>query len=167
MRTILLALTAFIVMAPVAADAARREERTSQASRTAQAQRPAAQAARITPPAARATPQATRQAAAARVAATRQQAVAQRQQAAAARMGDVRTQRSGIVVRGAAAATISRDSASSCTRRNGRTVCGSRDGVAGWQAGLPRADYAQSSCPEGTFATLARGHEDVVRCMPI
>jgi hypothetical protein len=27
-------------------------------------------------------------------------------------------------------------------------------------------DYAQRECPEGTFATLARGHENVVRCMP-
>ncbi|MGG5809814.1 hypothetical protein [Falsiroseomonas sp. CW058] len=92
---------------------------------------------------------------------------AARQQVATARHGDVRTQRSGLVVRGAAAATISRESAASCTRRNGRTTCGQRDGVAGWQAGLPPVDYAQQSCPAGTFATLARGHDDVVRCMPI
>ncbi|MDO9500036.1 MAG: hypothetical protein Q7J52_08040 [Falsiroseomonas sp.] len=66
------------------------------------------------------------------------------------RRGDVRTQRSSVVVRGAAAATISRG-----------------NGIAGWQAGLPAMTMTQRDCPVGTFATLARGHDDIVRCMPL
>lgn len=103
------------------------------------------------------------------------------------RPGDVRTQREGVVVRGAAAATVPRNAvaprstavrrdvaaprnamANNCTRRNGRTVCApARSSIAGWQRGLPTANYAQRECPEGTLATLARGHDDVVRCMPL
>jgi hypothetical protein len=38
----------------------------------------------------------------------------------------------------------------------------------GWTQGLPPAALVQASeCPDGTLATLARGHDDVVRCMPI
>ncbi|TDH62032.1 hypothetical protein E2C06_13770 [Dankookia rubra] len=38
----------------------------------------------------------------------------------------------------------------------------------GWTQGLPPAALVQTSgCPDGTMATLARGHDDVVRCMPI
>ena len=38
----------------------------------------------------------------------------------------------------------------------------------GWTQGLPPAAGVQANeCPDGTLATLARGHEDVVRCMPI
>jgi len=38
----------------------------------------------------------------------------------------------------------------------------------GWSAGLPPAVGIQAGgCPSGTMATLARGHGDVVRCMPI
>ena len=37
-----------------------------------------------------------------------------------------------------------------------------------WQAGLAPAAHVQTSdCPEGTMATLATGHTNVVRCMPI
>jgi hypothetical protein len=37
-----------------------------------------------------------------------------------------------------------------------------------WQAGLAPATNAQAqSCPAGTLATLARGHADVVRCLPL
>ncbi|MBU8543194.1 MULTISPECIES: hypothetical protein [Roseomonadaceae] len=66
----------------------------------------------------------------------------------------VRTARQGTVVRGAAAATISRG--------NMRP-----SGIAGWQAGLPAVTMTQRDCPVGTFATLARGHSDIVRCMPL
>lgn len=168
MRLVLLALFSFVLVAPQAADAARREEpRTAsarpQAGAKAPTTRPAAttQRSSATAPRPAARPQqATRQQQAGRP----QQGSRQQQ---AARPGDVRTQRTGIVVRGASAATVSRDAAANCTRRNGRTVCGGRSGVAGWQAGLPAVDYAQTDCPAGTFATLARGHENVVRCMPI
>ena len=113
----------------------------------------------------------TRQAAAgqagSRQASARQQPSRVLQRDAMLRQGDVRTSRSGLVVRGAAAATVSREAVASCTRRNGRLTCApARDSVAGWQSGLPTVSYAQRECPEGTFATLARGHDDVVRCMP-
>jgi hypothetical protein len=40
-------------------------------------------------------------------------------------------------------------------------------GALRWQAGLPPADRAQRECPDGTLATLARGHDDIVRCIPL
>ncbi|MGK7864452.1 hypothetical protein [Falsiroseomonas sp. E2-1-a4] len=177
MRTILLALLTVLVLAPQAADAARRDERGGTAvSRTNTAASPATRAST------RATPRTTTRAAAtrtparttARAAATRTvtraaprtvtrtaarptsrtaarpartQAVTRQ---APVRRGDVRTQRSSVVVRGASAATISRGS-----------------GIAGWQAGLPAMTMTQRDCPVGTFATLARGHDDIVRCMPL
>lgn len=168
MRLVLLTLFSLVLVAPQAADAARRDE-----PRTASARpQAAAMAAPARPAAARAAttrPTAARPAAArstgARPTAARSNGARPR---AAVRAGDVRTQRTGIVVRGASAATVSREAASNCTRRNGRTVCSPRrSGVAGWQAGLPAVDYAQTDCPAGTFATLARGHDNVVRCMPI
>lgn len=40
--------------------------------------------------------------------------------------------------------------------------------VASWTQGLPPAAGVQSAdCPAGTMATLAIGHDDVVRCMPL
>ena|SRR5690349_14378486 len=37
-----------------------------------------------------------------------------------------------------------------------------------WAQGLPPAAGIQAnSCPDGTMAVLARGHDDIVRCMPI
>jgi hypothetical protein len=136
MRRILLALTALAFMMP-AAEAARRDESGRQA-----ASRPAQQAQ--TAPAQRG--KATTQRTTRRAAPSRQQARAASTRRATLRPGDVRTSRSGVAMRGTAAA---------------------RSGIAGWQAGLPRADYAQTECPDGTFATLARGHDDVVRCMPL
>ena len=55
----------------------------------------------------------------------------------------------------------------SCTRRQGRLVCARADSIAGWFRDLAPADHAQQDCPAGTFAIHARGHEDVLRCMPI
>ena len=55
----------------------------------------------------------------------------------------------------------------SCTRRQGRLVCTRGDSIAGWFRDLAPADHAQQDCPAGTFAIHARGHEDVLRCMPI
>jgi hypothetical protein len=155
MRRILLALTALAFMVP-AAEAARRDEsgRQQAASRPAQAQTSQVQRAKA--------PAAQRRATTAR-------SQASRARHTTLRPGDVRTSRSGVAVRGASAATVSRDAvASNCTRRNGRRVCGqATHSIAGWQSGLPRADNAQTECPDGTFATLARGHDDVVRCMPL
>jgi hypothetical protein len=162
MRRILLALIALAFLRP-AAEAARRDESGRQqatsrpaqqtpAARTTQAQRGKATVQR-----------AARRTTARRAAPTRhrvrQQARSTSTRRAALRPGDVRTSRSGLVVRGASAATVSRESMAR-SRSRGRSI-------AGWQAGLPRADFAQTECPDGTFATLARGHQDVVRCMPL
>lgn len=158
MRRTLLALIALACMSP-AAEAARRDERGREAPRAAQQQEHKPQQVKAAPAQRSSAASAPRRQAASRGSA--------RQQTAALAPGDVRTSRSSLVVRGAAAATVSRDAMASCTRRNGRTVCGGGSSVAGWQAGLPSVSYAQRECPEGTFATLARGHEDVVRCMPL
>jgi hypothetical protein len=157
MRRILLVLIGLAFAVP-AADAAPRDGRQGQtASRTTQ------QAARTAQPARQTRPQASRQQTsrqqASRPQASRQQA-SRRQAArqpvshrrAALRPGDVRTQRDGVAARGAAAARVPRRTVSS---------------IAGWQRGLPVANYAQRECPAGTLATLARGHDDVVRCMPL
>jgi hypothetical protein len=145
MRIILPALIALACAMPPA-EAARRDEQRSEAGRTTQQAQPRA--------ATRAAP--SRQA---------PRAAAQR---GTVQRGDVRTQRSGVLVRGAAAATVSREAVAACTVRNGRRICAPpRNPVAGWQAGLPTVSYQQRECPAGTFATLARGHDDVVRCMPM
>jgi hypothetical protein len=160
MRRILLALIVLACSMPTA-DAARRDEtnRTT-ASRSAQAQKPAQQQARASAP----RREATQRNATSR-SASRQQATSR---SAALRPGDARSSRNGVAVRGASAAAVPRSAAQSCTRRNGRTSCTpARSSVAGWQSGLPTASYAQQECPVGTFATLARGHDDVVRCMPL
>jgi len=36
-----------------------------------------------------------------------------------------------------------------------------------WHSGLPDVEAEQMACPEGTLATLARGHTDTIRCMPL
>jgi hypothetical protein len=171
MRRILLALIVFACVTPAAEAAQRENQRSSQApGRTAQ---------QAKPPQVQARTQAQRPTA---QRPTAQQARAQqtrRQPASNLRPGDVRTSSSGLLVRGASAATISRESpmartqtsrrnaVANCTGRNGRNACApARSSVAGWQSGLPTANYAQRECPVGTFATLARGHDDVVRCMP-
>jgi hypothetical protein len=231
MRTLFGFLLAFLLLLPQGADAARRDERTTQATRTsapasaakAAATRTAhaaprrASAARTT--ASRSTASRTTRTAASRTtraaasrttrtarptAARTTRATASRTTRAArptaarttraaasrttrraptriaarsnSRPGDVRSQRQGIVVRGASAAAIPRiaqpASARRCTRRNGRTVCTTqrrvaRNPVAGWHRGLSSASMTQRDCPAGTFATLARGHDDIVRCMPL
>jgi hypothetical protein len=158
MRRILLALVTLACMAPTA-EAARRDERGREApGRQAQQQqvvkREPAKAAPAQPARSAAQRPAARQAAP--------------QNFSALRPGDVRTSRTGLVTRGAAAATVSREAVANCSRRNGRVVCGGGGaGIAGWQNGLPQVSYAQRECPEGTFATLARRHDDVVRCMPM
>jgi hypothetical protein len=183
MRTVLLAVLSFLVLAPQAADAARRDERTTQASRQQPTQRavarPAARNVSVgTPPRAAAlahSGQPTARASqigrsvreipsrSARASATRSGSA--RNSQVVVRRNDVRSRRAGIVVRGAAAATISQD-VGNCTRRNGRAICGGNRSM-GWQAGLPAMTMEQRDCPAGTFATLARGHDDVIRCMPL
>lgn len=154
MKRLLLALVLLPLIAPQPADAARRDERRSQA--TSPATQPSKTAKDM--PARRQTAPAPQR--------SQRQAAPAAGQASRNRQPEVqpttRSTRRNVVVRGAAAATLPGRGA--CTRRGG---CSSSSGIAGWQAGLPRTDYSQRECPSGTFATLARGHEDVVRCMPI
>lgn len=59
-------------------------------------------------------------------------------------------------------------SMSACTTIRGRRVCGgSRTVAMRWSGGLAPAAGHQSACPDGTMATLAVGHENVVRCVPM
>ena len=56
---------------------------------------------------------------------------------------------------------------SACARVRGVGRCRPQP-VMSWTHGLPPAAGVQAeSCPAGTMATLARGHDDIVRCMPI
>ena len=58
--------------------------------------------------------------------------------------------------------------AAACTLSSGRRVCGGTRQVAmRWTGGLMPAAGNQTSCPDGTMATLAVGHENVVRCVPL
>lgn len=56
-----------------------------------------------------------------------------------------------------------------CTTRNGRRTCTpqARNASFRWTGGLAPAAMSQSSCPEGTMATTAIGHSNVVRCVPL
>lgn len=49
--------------------------------------------------------------------------------------------------------------------RSNMTARGAR--LTSWTAGLPAASGEQRDCPVGTMSTLARGHDDVIRCMPL
>jgi hypothetical protein len=58
----------------------------------------------------------------------------------------------------------------SCTIRSGRRVCTSgatRSVALRWGSDLGSPTMAQSSCPDGTIATIAIGHTNVVRCVPL
>jgi hypothetical protein len=58
---------------------------------------------------------------------------------------------------------------SACHRdRHGRCRGTMRASMGGWAHGLPPAANVQANeCPDGTMATLARGHDSIVRCMPL
>ncbi len=74
-------------------------------------------------------------------------------------------------VRGQLAVTRDRHAAVSnaqaCRSNTGRrTRCGGP--AMSWTRGLaPAAGVQANECPDGTMATPARGHENIVRCMPI
>ena len=51
-------------------------------------------------------------------------------------------------------------------RRSAAAGNGFGSAAPGWDRGLPAASRVQSTCPEGTRAVLARGHDDVTRCLP-
>lgn len=141
-----------------AAPAARQ---AAQPQRTAAAARTAAQSAR---PAA--TPQRAAAAAAQRPAAQSRQAAqgpSTRQQPAQAA-----AQRTGVFRSAAAAPAGMPRATGSCTRRDAQGRCiRTTTSNTRWQGGLPPMTMAQQECPSGTVATLARGHTNVVRCLPI
>ena len=58
----------------------------------------------------------------------------------------------------------------SCTTRNGRRVCSpstTRTAAFRWTGGLAPAAMSQAGCPDGTIATMALGHNDITRCVPL
>ncbi|MFC7690240.1 hypothetical protein ACFQY5_12200 [Paeniroseomonas aquatica] len=82
------------------------------------------------------------------------QAQVQRSAPMRAQLGTVRDQRA------ASASGIA------CTGRKGNAQCRAPRMV--WTEGLsPAAGIQANECPDGTMATLARGHDDIIRCMPI
>ena len=82
------------------------------------------------------------------------QAAVQRSAPMRAQLGEARDQR---------AASSSTDG---CSLRRRGAPC--RPPRMSWTRGLPPAAGIQArECPDGTMATLARGHDDIVRCMPI
>jgi hypothetical protein len=130
------------VVKPVQASSARTASR-----QVAAPQRATARTAGRTP----ARPQATARQVTSRVArpATRQQ------QQAAARNDNRRV----------AKATGNTSHGTAMAQRSGMTAGGAR--LTSWQSGLPMASGEQRDCPAGTMSTLARGHDDIVRCMPL
>ncbi|MFT8243855.1 hypothetical protein [Roseomonas sp. BN140053] len=71
----------------------------------------------------------------------------------------------------ASAACLRRDSRGRCTGPRLAGFISSAQAAPAparsWHAGLPASDGEQMACPEGTMATLARGHSDTIRCMPL
>jgi hypothetical protein len=58
----------------------------------------------------------------------------------------------------------------SCTTRNGRRTCtpgATRTAASSWTGGLAPAAMSQAGCPDGTIATMALGHHDITRCVPL
>ncbi|MBS7791598.1 hypothetical protein KTR66_16465 [Roseococcus sp. SDR] len=57
-----------------------------------------------------------------------------------------------------------------CTTRNGRRTCApaaTRTASMRWTGGLAPAAFSQTGCPDGTIATMAIGHNDITRCVPL
>jgi uncharacterized protein YkwD len=53
-------------------------------------------------------------------------------------------------------------------RSAGRSKAGNRTPTVRWMHGLEAAANIQAQeCPDGTMATLAHGHDNIVRCMPL
>ena len=81
-------------------------------------------------------------------------------QAAVQRSAPMRGQ--GVVMRDQRAASAA---TGGCVARRGASC---RSPRMNWTQGLsPAAGIQANECPDGTMATLARGHEDITRCMPI
>ena len=94
----------------------------------------------------------------------RVQAVVQRSAPMRGQFGVARNQRAAsAVARNQWAASAA---GSACSSRRGTAQC--RPTRMSWTQGLsPAAGIQANECPNGTMATLARGHDDIVRCMLI
>ena len=150
MRLMMLAL-AGLVLATAPMLAAEAAERSGGRQQRVQAQ-PRVQVARV---------QMVSHVMTARPVAVRPRAVAMRgRQAAVQRSAPMHGQ--GVVMRDQRAASAA---TGGCTARRGAQC---RSPRMNWTQGLsPAAGIQANECPDGTMATLARGHEDITRCMPI
>jgi hypothetical protein len=77
-----------------------------------------------------------------------------------------------VPMRGQLAVTRDRhaavSNAQSCRTSSGRRASCSRGPAMSWTRGLePAAGIQATDCPDGTMATPARGHDNIIRCMPI
>jgi hypothetical protein len=162
--------SALIALATLTWSAAPTEARTRDQAQ-AQARQGAPQANRAAASRAATAPQ--RQAAA-RPTAARPTAV---RQAAASPSRDARGTRQGSARRAAASPRDARGTRQAATRAGNRQQaaancrgrnCAPRTRTVSWQGGLEPATNAQAhACPTGTLATLAHGHSNIVRCMPL
>ncbi len=142
---------------------------------TPRAGKPAAAPARAASGRTAAAPaRATRTQAAAPARGTRPQAgLATRQ----GRLAEVNSQRARAMTaipysrqQAAAPAGLRQSAMASCTTRNGRRSCAPAQARAvsfRWGSDLGPPTMAQSTCPDGTIATMAIGHTNVTRCVPL
>jgi hypothetical protein len=145
---------------------ARASAQSSNSARTATAARPAAPR-----------PGVTRTTTASRPAATsHRQALAPRSTTSnrtALRSGTSRQMAAVPYARQPAAHTqrgLRQTAVASCTTRNGRRSCApaaTRTASMRWTGGLAPAAMSQAGCPDGTIATMAIGHNDITRCVPL
>lgn len=108
---------------------------------------------------------------------SRQQTTTTRASAARASAAPQRQAATRTASHGRAAAQGGRDTRHAATRSGGRGQasaacrgrnCGTHSRTVSWQGGLEPPTHAQATtCPSGTLATLAHGHTDIVRCMPL
>jgi hypothetical protein len=90
------------------------------------------------------------------------------QRRAAQRAPQDAVQRSARVRSQLGATRDSRAATSATGCRSGARGAACRSQGRHWTRGLaPAAGVQASECPHGTMATLARGHDDIVRCIPI
>lgn len=151
---------------------ARTSAQSSQSSRTTAASRPATPRPGVTR-----TTTASRSTTAARTSSTSQrQALAPRATASSRsglRSGSSR-QAAAVPYARQPAATgqrgLRQTATATCTTRNGRRTCApaaTRTASMRWTGGLAPAAFSQTGCPDGTIATMAIGHNDITRCVPL
>ncbi len=151
---------------------ARASAQSSSSARAAAATRPATPRPGVTP-----TTTARRTTTASRAtAAPQRQALAPRSTASsrtALRSGSTRQASAVPYARQPAAQAprgLRQTAVATCTTRNGRRTCApaaTRTASMRWTGGLAPAAMSQAGCPDGTIATMAIGHNDITRCVPL